>query len=126
MALSRRQFFALSGASAAGTFLAGAPFKKLYAREFLGQATKAEGFGSLQRDPNGIFDLPPGFQYRAFSRTGETMTDGNIVPSLTMAWHLSMGVEEKLFSFAITNWILTNRLIMVLNLSSIQELQEEL
>ena len=81
MALSRRQFFALSGASAAGTFLAGAPFKKLYAREFLGQATKAEGFGSLQRDPNGIFDLPPGFQYRAFSRTGETMTDGNIVPS---------------------------------------------
>jgi hypothetical protein len=31
-------------------------------------------------DPNGLLELPPGFQYRAFSRTGDIMSDGNPVP----------------------------------------------
>ena len=31
---------------------------------------------ALVPDPNGLLDLPHGFQYRAFSRTGEMMSDG--------------------------------------------------
>ncbi|HEY8518295.1 MAG TPA: alkaline phosphatase PhoX [Candidatus Binatia bacterium] len=36
--------------------------------------------GALQRDPNGILDLPAGFSYRVVSRTGDTMADGLRVP----------------------------------------------
>ena len=39
-----------------------------------------EGYGPLVKDPNGIADLPAGFTYRIFSRQGETMSDGLIVP----------------------------------------------
>jgi len=81
MALSRRQFFSLTGATAVGTVLSSTAFKNLHAKTLIGQARPSEGFGPLQPDPNGIFDLPPGFQYRAFSRTGETMTDGATVPT---------------------------------------------
>ena len=38
------------------------------------------GFGPLVSDPQGLFDLPEGFSYVAFSRTGEEMTDGLLVP----------------------------------------------
>jgi len=79
MALSRRHFFALAGASAASTLLA-SPLKALYAQAAHGQSIRAEGYGSLQKDPNGLLDLPTGFQYRAFSRTGDMMSDGNPVP----------------------------------------------
>lgn len=79
MALSRRQFFALAGASAAGVVLAD-PLKALYAREAQGKSVKGVGYGPLIPDPNGLLDLPPGFQYRAFSRTGDTMGDGSPVP----------------------------------------------
>ncbi len=33
-------------------------------------------YGPLQRDPEGILDLPPGFRYQVISRTGDRMTDG--------------------------------------------------
>jgi len=39
-------------------------------------------YGTLQPDPAGIIDLPDGFTYHAFSRTGEAMDDGYFVPSL--------------------------------------------
>ena len=39
------------------------------------------GFGELVADPEGLLDLPRGFHYRAFSREGATMADGNLVPS---------------------------------------------
>lgn len=80
LALSRRQFFTLAGASAAGTVLA-SPLQALYARQALGQSVRGAGFGPLQPDPNGLLDLPRGFQYRAFSRTGDRMSDGNPVPA---------------------------------------------
>lgn len=79
MALSRRQFFALAGASAAGSVLV-LPLKALYARQASGLPIRGIGYGPLQPDPNGLLDLPPGFQYRAFSRTGDMMSDGNPVP----------------------------------------------
>ncbi len=37
-------------------------------------------YGDLIADPNGILDLPEGFSYHAFSRTGEMMDDGLLVP----------------------------------------------
>lgn len=77
--VSRRQFFALAGASAAGTVLA-SPLQELYARQARGESIRGTGYGPLQPDPNGLLDLPPRFYYRAFSRTDEIMSDGNPVP----------------------------------------------
>jgi secreted PhoX family phosphatase len=39
-----------------------------------------DGFGPLVPDPAGVFDLPEGFSYRVFSRMGDVMTDGFLVP----------------------------------------------
>jgi len=52
----------------------------LYARVANGQSITAEGYGPLIPDPNGLLDLPRGFRYNAFSRTGDQMSDGNPVP----------------------------------------------
>ena len=38
------------------------------------------GFGALVPDPQGIFDLPPGFSYRVLSKAGRRMEDGFVVP----------------------------------------------
>ena len=38
------------------------------------------GYGALVPDSAGVIDLPPGFRYQVFSRTGERMTDGLFVP----------------------------------------------
>ncbi|WP_338425478.1 alkaline phosphatase PhoX [Sphingopyxis kveilinensis] len=40
----------------------------------------AAGYGSLQADPTGLIDLPPGFSYRVISSLGEPMSDGHRVP----------------------------------------------
>ncbi len=39
-----------------------------------------EGYGPLQEDPQELLDLPAGFSYTAFSRTGEWMDDDLRVP----------------------------------------------
>ena len=39
------------------------------------------GYGPLQRDPAGLFDLPAGFSYSVVSRFGDTMDDGFLVPN---------------------------------------------
>ncbi|MFK7732828.1 MAG: alkaline phosphatase PhoX [Pseudomonadales bacterium] len=36
---------------------------------------------ALQADPDGILDLPPGFQYSIISRAGDTMSDGLLTPA---------------------------------------------
>lgn len=43
-------------------------------------AGSAPGYGPLVADPKGILDLPAGFGYRVFSRTGQTMDDTLRVP----------------------------------------------
>ena len=43
--------------------------------------TLTHRYGQLVPDPNGLLDLPPGFTYHAFSQTGETMSDGLLVPA---------------------------------------------
>ena len=79
MAFSRRQFLTLASAGAATAVIA-SPLKALYARQARGLLTHGGGYGSLIEDPDGLLDLPQGFQYRAFSRTGDIMSDGNPVP----------------------------------------------
>ncbi|MBD2062733.1 PhoX family protein [Funiculus sociatus GB2-A5] len=79
MSLSRRQFFTLAGTSAAGVVLM-SPLEALYTRVANGQSVSGGGYGPLIPDPNGLLDLPRGFQYRAFSRTGDMMNDRNPVP----------------------------------------------
>lgn len=79
MQLSRRKFFTLAGASAAGTLMM-SPLEALYAKKPNGQSVFGGGYGPLVPDPNKLLDLPRGFQYQAFSRTGEIMSDGSAVP----------------------------------------------
>lgn len=43
-------------------------------------STASGGYGPLKRDPNGIMDLPEGFQYKIISQYGETMDDGLRLP----------------------------------------------
>ncbi|NET36034.1 MAG: DUF839 domain-containing protein [Cyanothece sp. SIO1E1] len=79
MAISRRSF--LSSVSTVVTSAAlAAPLKSLYTQAAMGQSLLVEGFGPLQSDPEGLLDLPAGFQYRAFSQTGDRMSDGHPVP----------------------------------------------
>jgi hypothetical protein len=97
MTLSRRKFFALAGASAAGVTMV-SPLEAFYAQVARGQGTRGVGFGPLEpklpvnaneltttilgdlsQEP--LLALPPGFQYRALSITGQTMGDGTFVPA---------------------------------------------
>ena len=47
---------------------------------------RVTSFGKIIPDPNGVIDLPVGFSYQAFSRTGEMMDDGLLVPGGMMVW----------------------------------------
>jgi len=40
-----------------------------------------KGYGPLVADRNGLLNLPRGFSYRAFSREGDTLSSGGIVPA---------------------------------------------
>ena len=79
MSLSRRNFLGLTGVGAA-SFVLASPLKNLYANFAKGQSTVNKKFGSLVRDPQGVIDLPKGFQYRILSFAGTKMNDGNLVP----------------------------------------------
>ena len=68
-----------SGAIAMGF----AGLHRLFADSASGQGSGGfivERYGNLIADPDGILDLPPGFAYRVFSRTGDLMDDGLFVP----------------------------------------------
>lgn len=76
---SRRHFLRIAGATTLG-------FTGLHT--LLGCATKQQatsgnllsGYGALIPDPNGILDLPEGFNYTIVSRVGDLMSDGFRVP----------------------------------------------
>lgn len=80
MNLSRRHFLSMMGVSLTGTLIS-APLSRLFTRAANGLSIQSEGYGPLIRDPYGLLDLPRGFQYRAFSHTGERMSDGFPVPA---------------------------------------------
>ncbi len=46
----------------------------------LPRTARAEGYGSLETDPEEILDLPPGFSYVILDRRDEVMDDGYKVP----------------------------------------------
>ncbi len=79
MRLSRRNFLTLTGLSATGILLA-SPLKNFYTKLATGKSISTQGFGELIPDSNKLLDLPKGFQYRIFSKVGDTMSDGNPVP----------------------------------------------
>ncbi|WP_299409689.1 alkaline phosphatase PhoX [Acaryochloris sp. IP29b_bin.148] len=81
MNYSRRHFLSIAGAGCAGTLI-GAQLHHLFTRAANGASIEAEGYGPLIPDPHRLLDLPRGFQYRAFSHTGERMSDGFPVPAL--------------------------------------------
>lgn len=73
MTLSRRHFLGTASAVTAG-FLG---LRSLLAEP---RPHRDNGYGALVPDPRRMFDLPPGFSYQTLSRTGETMSDGLLVP----------------------------------------------
>lgn len=96
MSFSRRKFLTLAGASAAGVTMV-SPLEAFYARVARGQEATSIGYGALQpRLPvnaneltntiigdlsnTPVLELPPGFTYRVFSITGQSMSDGAAVP----------------------------------------------
>jgi uncharacterized protein len=79
MIFSRRKFFAIAGTTAVGTLMV-SPLEGLLARKAFGEKL-GRGYGPLLPDPNGLLDLPSGFQYQVISRTGTLMSDGNLEPS---------------------------------------------
>ncbi|MFW5660778.1 MAG: alkaline phosphatase PhoX, partial [Oceanicaulis sp.] len=78
MTMNRRRF--LSRAAAVSTAFASLPILTAGARRADGYVNEVEGYGALVPDPAGLFDLPEGFDYVAFSDTGEDMDDGLLVP----------------------------------------------
>ncbi len=80
MRLSRRSFLGLVGLSATSAIIA-SPFKKLYSQSVSESSVRVNKFGFLQKDPNGILELPEGFQYQVISQVGDTMDDGFSVPN---------------------------------------------
>lgn len=79
MAISRRAFLGSAAATSLGfAGLAGLMTRTGYAVPTA--ADIADGFGPLLSDPKGILDLPAGFSYTVFSRQGDTMSDGLLVP----------------------------------------------
>jgi uncharacterized protein len=68
------------GASAVTTTLA-APLRRFYRNVAKGYSVYANGFGELISDPQGIIDLPKGFNYRIVSQIGRKMSDSYPVPT---------------------------------------------
>ena len=76
MNTSRRSF--LQHASAWTLGFAGL---QKFANQSTAAAKTADGYGPLVKDPNGVLDLPKGFQARIISRSGDPMSDGFITPA---------------------------------------------
>jgi len=77
MTISRRRFLGTSAAISLGFTGLGCSRSSVIATD----VDPGIKFGPLQDDPNGIIALPPGFSYKIFSRAGESMSDGLLVPA---------------------------------------------
>lgn len=84
MKITRRELCARVGAIATG--FAGLRHGLAADSAKINTPSEARPYGELMPDPAGVLDLPKGFRYQIFSRTGETMDDGLLVPP----WHDGM------------------------------------
>ncbi len=98
MTLSRREF--LQGSAAVSLGFVG--LRTLFANDETAVALadaaagrRTSGLGPLVTDPEGVFDLPKGFQYRILSRVGETMDDGLRVPNFHDGMGTFPGPDDK-------------------------------
>lgn len=73
--LSRRSLLALTAAGAGYGVV-----RMLQRTPLASMLADDAGFGPLVDDPAGLVRLPRGFSYKVLSRTGETMSDGLLVP----------------------------------------------
>ena len=80
MLASRRRIIAGAAASAAFAGLARLSHAAADPAGTRDYASEAPGYGPLQTDPLGVFDLPEGFSYVVISRAGEWMSDGLVTP----------------------------------------------
>ena len=80
MSLSRRNFITLAGFGFT-TIVGANSLKNYYVGVAKGKSTNTNKFGPLIPDPNGILDLPKGWQYKVISYGGKSLDDGSIVPS---------------------------------------------
>ncbi len=76
MHLTRRHF--MRRAAAVGAGFAG--LHTVMGRGWARALAEPGGYGPLVNDPAGLLDLPDGFTYSVFSRQGEDMDDGLLVP----------------------------------------------
>ena len=72
--ISRRRFIGQTGTAFAALAILGCTDRGLT------QTPRAAGYGPLVEDPNGLLDLPEGFNYRVLSQLGDLMNDGTPVP----------------------------------------------
>ncbi len=83
---NRRRFLAATSTAFAGLALYGcASGKGIAGRPSAGQFSSSQRnstrpFGELVKDPEGLLDLPQGFEYRILSTLGDAMDDGFLVP----------------------------------------------
>lgn len=88
--LNRRDFLKVGGMSTValtlGTTgllsLTGTPTSLAASGNSVNRSSGFAGYGPLVKDPNGILDLPRGFQYRIISKTGDKMSNGDLSPAL--------------------------------------------
>ncbi|MEQ8762488.1 MAG: DUF839 domain-containing protein [Planctomycetota bacterium] len=76
MKTDRRQFLRASAVTAAFFAFRGSLAKG----SWRSPRDPANGYGDLVPDPKGLLDLPSGFEYRVFSKVGQQMDDGLLVP----------------------------------------------
>ncbi|MET3698331.1 hypothetical protein SAMN05877753_108184 [Bacillus oleivorans] len=85
--LNRRDFLKVGGMSTVALALGATGVYSISgaAKGFAAEPNPTSGFGGygpLVKDPNGILDLPQGFHYRIISRTGDKMSNGDLVPAM--------------------------------------------
>lgn len=78
MSLSRRNVLGFAAASVAFGGVSRAFGQDATAPQ--AYRNQVEGYGELQLDPNGLFDLPKGFSYKVISKAGQPMDDGLLTP----------------------------------------------
>ncbi len=79
MSISRKHFLKQAGALTLGfsglQIVSGCAPSERKSKDLI-----TDPFGALQSDPNGLFDLPEGFNYKIISNFGDQMDDGLFVP----------------------------------------------